>query len=73
MRIFVLDWWNFGAPDKMKLGTAMSLLRLLISKITSRSGASALFTSEEVRGMPDERQPRTDFVEKGGVAGGLKT
>lgn len=22
---FVLEWWKFGAPDKMKLGTAMSL------------------------------------------------
>ncbi len=25
-----------GAPDEMKLGTAMSLLRLLISEITAR-------------------------------------
>ena len=23
---FVLEWWKFGAPDRMKLGTAMSLL-----------------------------------------------
>ena len=27
-----------GAPDEMKLGTAMSLLRLLISEITARRG-----------------------------------
>ena len=26
MPIFVLEWWKNGAPDRMKLGTLMSLL-----------------------------------------------
>ena len=25
---FVLEWWKFGAPDGMKLGTPMSLFSL---------------------------------------------
>ena len=32
--VFVLEWWENGAPEEMKLGTAMSLLRLLISETT---------------------------------------
>ncbi len=46
---------GFGAPERMKLGAVMSLLRLLISKITSRSGVTALRHNRTL-------EPITDLV-----------
>ena len=40
--VLILSSTPNGAPDEMKLGTAMSLLHLLIFEVTSRGGRSAV-------------------------------
>jgi hypothetical protein len=41
--IFVLEWWKNGAPDRMKLGTLMSLQSLSIPKNWTSCITSARF------------------------------
>jgi hypothetical protein len=64
---FVLEWWKFGAPERMKLGTRMSLWQLGISRLKASAAAATCGVksacSEAVRGR-DRLSPHSNIAEK---------